>query len=358
MPPEVEQAIDKRSSMAAVGNLNDFVKYQMGKGFESGGGAGAGGHGSGTGRGLRPRAADDEGRLLGPCGAVDCRPLPSRRRAAGAAALPDLLSPAEAAQALGVSEADVMAVLESGDLKGKKIGTTWRISRAALTSYMNASHAAVRTRILREHHPKASATGRTVAQSWRSPRSRSMRARRAARRPSGTPTKQKLICPFCGTESPYQFDRETGKVVELDLVRALRELPEDERGWQTALRSVQCQSCRAVMVFDPDRVGQNCEFCGSPALVSYEEIKAPIRPQGILPFKIDSASVRDDIRRWWRSKWFAPGPARARRPRRHGQEPLHPVLDLRRAGPLPAGRPRQATTTTSTSQDATARAAR
>jgi len=43
VPPEVEQAIDKRSSMAAIGNLNDFVKYQMGKGFESGGGGGAAG---------------------------------------------------------------------------------------------------------------------------------------------------------------------------------------------------------------------------------------------------------------------------------------------------------------------------
>src|SRR5688572_20598742 len=44
VPPEVEQAIDKRSSMAAIGNLNDYVKYQMGKGFESGqGGAGAAG---------------------------------------------------------------------------------------------------------------------------------------------------------------------------------------------------------------------------------------------------------------------------------------------------------------------------
>jgi hypothetical protein len=70
---------------------------------------------------------------------------------------------------------------------------------------------------------------------------------------------------------------------------------------------VQCQSCRAVMVFEPERVGQNCEFCGSPALVPYDEIKAPIRPQGILPFKMDSGNVRDDIRRWWRSKWLAPG---------------------------------------------------
>ena len=90
-------------------------------------------------------------------------------------------------------------------------------------------------------------------------------------------------------------------------MKALRELPEDERGWQTELRSVQCQSCHAVMVYGAGRVGQNCEFCGSPALVGYEEIKAPIRPQGILPFKVDSATVRENIRRWWRSKWFAPG---------------------------------------------------
>jgi excisionase family DNA binding protein len=56
--------------------------------------------------------------------------------APAAAAVPELLGPADAARALGVSEADVMAVLESGELKGKKIGTSWRISRAALTAYM------------------------------------------------------------------------------------------------------------------------------------------------------------------------------------------------------------------------------
>ena len=37
VPPEVEAAIDKRSSMAAVGNLNDYVKYQMAQGLEKGG---------------------------------------------------------------------------------------------------------------------------------------------------------------------------------------------------------------------------------------------------------------------------------------------------------------------------------
>jgi len=48
----------------------------------------------------------------------------------------ELLSPADAARALGVSEADVMAVLEAGELKGKKIGASWRITRSALDAYL------------------------------------------------------------------------------------------------------------------------------------------------------------------------------------------------------------------------------
>ncbi len=138
VPPEVEQAIDKRSSMAAIGNLNEFVKYQMGKGFESGGG-GAGAAGTAAelavGFGLAQQMMQQ--------GFAGGHATPTIGLAGGAAgsapggALPDLLSPAEAAQALGVSEADVMAVLEVGDLKGKKIGATWRIPRAALTSYMS-----------------------------------------------------------------------------------------------------------------------------------------------------------------------------------------------------------------------------
>ncbi|HYT66686.1 MAG TPA: hypothetical protein VEL51_09725 [Vicinamibacterales bacterium] len=125
------------------------------------------------------------------------------------------------------------------------------------------------------------------------------------------PGKQKLVCPFCGTESPYKVTA-TGEIEELDLVRALREMPEDARGWQTERRTVQCQSCKAVSVFEPDRVGQRCEFCGSPALVPYEEIKSPIRPQSLLAFRVADTAVREQIRRWYKSKWLAPGALKSR----------------------------------------------
>ena len=46
------------------------------------------------------------------------------------------MSPADVAVALGVSEADVLASLDAGDLKGKKIGSQWRITRAALDDFL------------------------------------------------------------------------------------------------------------------------------------------------------------------------------------------------------------------------------
>jgi len=125
------------------------------------------------------------------------------------------------------------------------------------------------------------------------------------------PSKQALVCSFCGTVAPFAVDA-AGTIVELDLIRALRELPDDDRGWLEERRSVQCQSCKAVSVFDPRRVGQNCDFCGSPKLIAYDEIKAPIRPQSLLPFKVSEANVREQIRRWYASKWLAPNRLRTR----------------------------------------------
>ena len=121
VPPEVEQAIDKRSSMAAVGNLNDFVKYQMAQGFERAG-PGVGGVGAEM--------------AVGMSIAQQMMNQQAGGAAAGTAAMPELLSPADAAKVLGVTEADVIASLESGDLKGKRIGSQWRITRAQLTEFL------------------------------------------------------------------------------------------------------------------------------------------------------------------------------------------------------------------------------
>ena len=109
------------------------------------------------------------------------------------------------------------------------------------------------------------------------------------------PAKQKLVCPFCGTESPYQCEVGDGRSRRSTSSRPCASCPEDLRGWQTKTL-VQCRSCKAISVFDAERVGQRCDFCGSPALVAYEEIQAPIRPQSLLPFKVSEAQVREAMR--------------------------------------------------------------
>ena len=143
VPPEVEQAIDKRSSMAAIGNLNDYVKFQMAQGMEKGGG-GAGGAAAemAVGWAMAQQLMQQQGGILGgqatPPAAPPQPPAASAPSPAGATGLPELLSPAEVAKVLGVSEEDVMAILSSGELKGKKIGSTYRVTRAALDEFLKS----------------------------------------------------------------------------------------------------------------------------------------------------------------------------------------------------------------------------
>jgi excisionase family DNA binding protein len=56
--------------------------------------------------------------------------------AGAAAAIPAVMTPAEAATALRVTEADVMAAIKAGELKAKKIGESYRISKESLDSYL------------------------------------------------------------------------------------------------------------------------------------------------------------------------------------------------------------------------------
>jgi excisionase family DNA binding protein len=133
VPPEVEEAIDKRSSMAAVGNLNDYVKYQMAQGFEH---RGAGVAGVGAEMAIGFAMANQ---MVNQPGGITGQTTPAAAPAASTAStgIPETLSPADAAKVLGVTEADVVASLEAGDLKGKKIGSQWRLTRAQLAQFLS-----------------------------------------------------------------------------------------------------------------------------------------------------------------------------------------------------------------------------
>ncbi|HRL91816.1 MAG TPA: SPFH domain-containing protein, partial [Comamonas denitrificans] len=138
VPAEVEQAIDKRSSMTAIGNLNDYVKYQMGQAMANGGDSAAtlpASMAMGFGmaqemmKQMQQPAPAASGFLPGAA-------APTPTTAPAAAPVLQVYTPEQAAQLLGVEVADVLAELEAGNLKGRKIGSAWRIAQAALDEFL------------------------------------------------------------------------------------------------------------------------------------------------------------------------------------------------------------------------------
>jgi hypothetical protein len=123
--------------------------------------------------------------------------------------------------------------------------------------------------------------------------------------------RQALVCAFCSTVSPARVGG-GGQIEEHDLVQALRRIPDDARGWQAERRSVKCQSCRAISVVEPSQAAQRCSFCGSAQLVPYQETKAALRPESVLPFQVPEPRAREIIRDWYGKVWFAPNALKRR----------------------------------------------
>ena len=55
----------------------------------------------------------------------------------GGGGMPDVMTPQQAAQILQVSPEDVIAAIEAGDLKARKIGSAYRISKANMEAFLS-----------------------------------------------------------------------------------------------------------------------------------------------------------------------------------------------------------------------------
>jgi len=101
------------------------VKFQMAQGMEKGGSTGGMATEMAVGLSIAQQMMQQQG-----LGATKPQAAPA------APATPELLGPAEVAQILGVTEQDVVTVIESGELTAKKIGSSYRIKRSALDEYL------------------------------------------------------------------------------------------------------------------------------------------------------------------------------------------------------------------------------
>lgn len=135
---ETAKAIDERASMGAIGNLDAYMKFKaaraVGDAAQQPGGGSAEGLGLGAGIGMGSAMAGMMAQAMS--GASQPQQGGQQQAAGAGAAAAGVMTLEEAAAYLKVAPADVEAIIASGDLKARKIGEQYRISKDAIDAYL------------------------------------------------------------------------------------------------------------------------------------------------------------------------------------------------------------------------------
>lgn len=136
---DTAEAIDERASMGAIGNMDAYMKFKtaraLGDAAQQGGGStgdGLGlGAGIGMGAGMAGMIANTMANTQSNSGNTSTN---TDARESGSA----VMTLEEAAAYLKVTTADVEAIISNGELRAKKIGTQYRISREAIDVFLTS----------------------------------------------------------------------------------------------------------------------------------------------------------------------------------------------------------------------------
>ncbi len=112
---------------------------------------------------------------------------------------------------------------------------------------------------------------------------------------------QKLKCPYCGEETDISGDK--SQVKEYDFNDVLGR--EASHEWDKEVSVVKCDSCGAETVVDKHQTALHCGYCGSSHVLESKQ-SAGIKPEGIIPFKIDKHKAKEIFDKWIRRRWLAP----------------------------------------------------
>jgi DNA-directed RNA polymerase subunit RPC12/RpoP len=116
-----------------------------------------------------------------------------------------------------------------------------------------------------------------------------------------SPDEQKLQCPYCKTV--VEIENEETDVREYNLRDAEDKASHNWGGDKVVFK---CSNCGGATVVDSSAKASFCSFCGSSHVVKTDE-KAGIKPETMVPFKINSDKAKKKFKSWIKGKFFAPG---------------------------------------------------
>jgi ribosomal protein S27E len=119
-----------------------------------------------------------------------------------------------------------------------------------------------------------------------------------------SPGQLSLTCPYCGTTSEIPTTQEeVRELAYLDYFKLARLAPEVLQGVNL---EVKCPKCAAVSEIPANVAADRCAFCGTPIENPTGDPTAMMRPQGVLPFRVEQREARTLFERWSSTRWFAP----------------------------------------------------
>lgn len=113
---------------------------------------------------------------------------------------------------------------------------------------------------------------------------------------------ESLTCPYCGHRE--ELPQDEAAIREFAFNDYLADTSK-ERGLGTEARSLRCGGCGAHTELSPEITARECPFCGG-SLVDDDAHDERIRPEAIVPFKVERDAARTAFRKWLRKRWFAP----------------------------------------------------
>ncbi len=115
----------------------------------------------------------------------------------------------------------------------------------------------------------------------------------------------RLECEFCGSS----FD-----VAEMEAMHAGAEQKAanawdtsgfDEWSAEEGMKAYVCPSCGAELICDETTAATSCPYCGNPTVVP-GQFAGGLKPDCIIPFKLDQNAAKDALARFYKGKRFLP----------------------------------------------------
>lgn len=118
---------------------------------------------------------------------------------------------------------------------------------------------------------------------------------------------QKLVCPYCDTS----FEIETLKKYD----EQLQETSKDDMDWDIAsncetldneeLVMYTCKNCGGEIICGKETVATSCPYCSSPVIMN-KNVHGQLRPNYIIPFKLDCDDAKRLLLKHFEGKAFLP----------------------------------------------------